>query len=122
MLCIPAGAILVLSSLVPGQKALKEAAAAGPDCQVFASGQLIDVSETPIPDKKRMLNNLLECIKTKKSMDINRFYFKARNVFVARSSVVDFAFRIHIHLALGSGSLFIQLPGQGNKKMRFQQQ
>ena len=79
MLCILAGIILVLSSLVPGQEAdgVLNAAAGGPDCQAFASpGQLMDVSETQITDKERILINLLACLKIKKSMDINRLYFR----------------------------------------------
>ena len=81
LLCIPAAAILVLSSLVPGQTACNvlKKAADDPDCQAFASpGQLIDVSETPTSTKEKMLKNLLACITAKKLTDKNRFYFKVR--------------------------------------------
>ena len=81
LLCIPAAAILVLSSLVPGQTACNvlKKAADDPDCQAFASpGQLIDVSETPTSTKEKMLKNLLACITAKKLTDKNRFYFKIR--------------------------------------------
>ena len=60
LLCIPAAAILVLSSLVPGQTACNvlKKAADDPDCQAFASpGQLIDVSETPTSTKEKMLKS-----------------------------------------------------------------
>ena len=74
MLGGPTGAMLVLIMLGPavwGQ--------AGQHCKIFdSSSKLIDVSGASTHRKVKLLNNLLACLATQKSLNKDGFYFQVR--------------------------------------------